>query len=377
MIVTPAGGSSSVLSRADWPLVEPFRPLDDRDAAPPSTEQQSELGDQAADRAGLRVRPIAMRICRRRRLGRGGGGRHVAPVDEPAATNRRDRAGHGVGRIAQEPGGEVRGERRLADPGRPGDQEGVRRRPDDHRAIAAPAAGWPRVRNPDIARFRRDRPSCGSPGASAPHPARSRRPDHPKPPSSPRRRSPSTASRLRRFAAGASVTVSDADAASAAAWSGRRPALRGRCHRTHRLPPRHRRRDRQRPMRSQGRSRCSPTRRLAPGRCSDVWGFRQETGLLLTRQIRPPTRRLRSRRSVPAGRRLGRLASWARSISLELLGDLAPRLARAGRRSVRSGRSWRSSRSGRSPRPNAGSCGRPPPPLDGPPAAPVLPLTSG
>lgn len=77
------------------------------------------------------------------------------------------------------------------------------------------------------------------------------------------------------------------------------------------------------------------------------------------------------------GAAFGDCASWARSISWSSSGTSLQGSLERAERSERSGRSWRSNRSGLSPRPNAGSGGRPPPPLGRPPGVAVLPLTSG
>ena len=127
MIVTPAGGSSSVLSRADW--ASSFirsRRLDDRHACAALDRHQLEVADEVLDAAVPRVGPtdddLPAGTDRPEPMEVG----VAAALDEPA---RPACAAGPVGRggRAQQPGREVERERRLADPVRADEQDALRR----------------------------------------------------------------------------------------------------------------------------------------------------------------------------------------------------------------------------------------------------------
>ena len=138
MMVTPAGGSSSVLSRADWAssfMRSAPSMMATRRAALDRHERQ--LADEVADAAVLRVRSADDDLAPRARPDRadaGRGGRRARPAGSPARPGTAASAGVGG---AQQPRREVERERRLAD-ARPGrQQDGVgRRRPGPSRPIA-------------------------------------------------------------------------------------------------------------------------------------------------------------------------------------------------------------------------------------------------
>ena len=115
-------------------LVQAVRLFDQRDTCATLDGQQGEVRDQPPDGPGLGfvARPDPDLVARTRRnepmeIG------VAAVLDEAAATALPARPIRRVRRIAQQPGGEVEGERRLADPGGAGDDDRVRRRSGDHR----------------------------------------------------------------------------------------------------------------------------------------------------------------------------------------------------------------------------------------------------
>ena len=168
-----AGGSSSVLRNADCASsVMRSAAATIATRAPPSTGSSARSRTRSRTPRSSRP-PIGMT--------RPAPGRAeavhvgvVAVLERPgtpalaARPNRRSSARHSSA------GGDVLGQRALADAGRTGQQDRVRHPARQHRATAATAAGWPRVRNRSSATIdpaprlrRRGRPSSGSRGASA------------------------------------------------------------------------------------------------------------------------------------------------------------------------------------------------------------------
>ena len=209
MIVTPAGGSSRVLSRAAWAssfIRWAHSMIATR--APPSIGQQREVGDQVADAADLA-----------RRDRRSGSGAPARPARgrwrsgcPPLATIRQPRHvrhGRSAGSGACTGGPAARSSASVVLPTPPGPDRrtacGARLGLRTIAPIAARAAGWPRVRARSTT-VRRDprRPACGWTPASA----WPRRPERP-------RRAALAAAGLRveaRFGLAAGVSP------SAAAW---------------------------------------------------------------------------------------------------------------------------------------------------------------
>ena len=158
-IVTPGGGSSSVLSRAALRvLVHPVGRLHDRDACPTLEGQEGQIGDEVADAAVLRLPGPPMTTW----PPGPSGPRRCRSGWSPRSTRRQprhDRQGRTAGSDAvhRSPAARSSASVVLPTPPGPAQQDRVRRAARTMASIAASAAPWPRVRAPSTVRLSRRR----------------------------------------------------------------------------------------------------------------------------------------------------------------------------------------------------------------------------